>query len=175
MKRNLFLCNLNFDYIRIIKLLKYNSSKFFSETHHSSHCSITFCQSDCCSVMSCRPHSSRRQRKALDVMSRQVKTSRLKALNIRALQTNVTSDEFLRKLFCLINIGLLQRKSYPFMLQKAVFYGAKAYLLQCCLGCFVIHRHYFRVMLTAIRHCGYAETVLPLNDFWNNLRYVLIS
>lgn len=149
--------------------------KVFSETHHSSHCSITFCQSDCCSVMSCRPHSSRRQRKALDVMSRQVKTSHLKALNIRALQADVTSDEFMRKLFCLINIGLLQRKSYPLMLQKAVFYGAKAYLLQCRLVCFVIQKHYFCVMLTAIRHCGYAVTVLPLNAIRHNLRYVLIS
>ena len=108
-------------------------------------------------------------------MSRQVKTSRLKALNIRALQADVTSDEFLRKLFCLINIGLLQRKSYPFMLQKAVFYGAKAYLLQCRLGCFVIQKYDFCVMFMAIRHCGYAVTVLPLNAIRHNLRYVLIS
>ena len=109
-------------------------------------------------------------------MSRQIRTSHIKTLNIRTLQTNVTSDEFIQKYFIsLINIRLLQHKSYPFMLQKAVFHGAKAYLLQCRLGCFVIHIHYFRVMLTAIRHCGYAVTVLPLNDFWNNLRYVLIS
>lgn len=69
----------------------------------------------------------------------------------------------------------MQCKSYPFMLQKAVFYGAKAYLLRCRLGCFVIQKHNFRVMLTAIRHCGYAVTVLLLNDFRHNLRYVLIS
>lgn len=77
--------------------------------------------------------------------------------------------------FSLINIGLLQRNSYPFMLQKAVFHRAKAYLLQCRLGCFVMQKHNFRVMLTAIRHCGYAETMLPLNAFRHNLRYVLIS
>ena len=69
----------------------------------------------------------------------------------------------------------MQRKSYSFMLQKAVFYGTKAYLLQCRLGRFVIQKHNFCVMLTAIRHCGYAETMLPLNDFRHNLRYVLIS
>ena len=69
----------------------------------------------------------------------------------------------------------MQRKSYPFMLQKAMFHRAKAYLLRCRLGRLVIQKHNFHVMLTAIRHCGYAGTMLPLNDFWNNLRYFLIS
>ena len=101
-----------------------NTKKVFSETHHSSHCSITSCQSDCCSVMSCRPHSSRRQRKALDVMSRQIRTSHLKTLNIRALQTDVTSDEFLRKTF-------LFNKHRPFAAQKLSFHAAKGRVLWC--------------------------------------------
>jgi hypothetical protein len=74
--------------------------------------------------MSCRLHLSRRQRKALDVMSRQVKTSHLKALNIRALKADVTSDEFLRKTF-------LFNKHRPFAAQKLSFYAAKGRVLWC--------------------------------------------
>ena len=71
--------------------------------------------------------------------------------------------------------GLLASERPSFTLQYATFCSLKEYLLQCRLGCFVIQKHNFRVMLTAIGHCGYAETMLPLNDFRHNLRYVLIS
>lgn len=116
---------------------------FIKKTRHSSHRIIMFCKSDSYGVTSCRFNSSHRN-----------------VLSVRCLCPNVTSDEFIRKTFyayChpvfLISVDFKHTFSWlrftplrlmpavsrllcscdtcPFMLRKAIFQRAKAYLSRC--------------------------------------------
>ena len=48
-----------------VSMLMIRANIFLKETHHSSHCSLTYCRSARYSVMSCRPNSSHNMETAI--------------------------------------------------------------------------------------------------------------
>ena len=131
-----------------------------AKTHHSSHSCLLRWLSMCYGVMSCLPDSSHSGFSAFNVMSCSFNSSHRNVLSVRSLCPNVTSDEFIRKTFYAychpvflisvdfkhtfpwlrftllrlmpaVSLLLCSCDTCPFMLRKAIFQRAKAYLSRC--------------------------------------------